>query len=436
MAESAIGKDGALVMKYKYQVTATEKTYDSAAAAYDAFCTSLSLDSTVSLGSYNSDDGSTVWDCIPITAISDKPFVGKLAFCSEGAIGFYDAIPTSTSPKSVTINNVSRMYAPTELPVALITFHSPYDCKSFNTKYNKNDTGICIYADHSHYNSTSGAFAVAIKITEKEILFYFEKKTTSNLLLPVYLNIFTGNNSTSQTLINQYNLGTMFFYSTMSSLKLDLKIEYSPSGDALIGNINIGTAQNVKASTLSWVESVPASTSLNVSYGISDKFNTEPSSFVLIHSGEAPLVSGNSYTQKFMWIKIHMETTDLLITPSLKNMVLEYTNTADENKIALILEPNQRLKSPETKVDVVYDESLGRLRGAAGAIDSFVQSFDPADLWKVRDPGNTEHVDITNIALTTNFMKINYQNRSFEENVGVTNIAITPTFIHVNDLGG
>lgn len=433
----AIGKDGALVMKYKYQLTSTEKTYDSAAAAYTAFCADLSIDSSVSLGSFNGDDSAWVFEGIPIRPMSDKPFVGKIAISSEGGIGFYDSIPASTSPVSISISNVSRMFVPKEVPIALITFHPPsIDGKSFNTKYNKNENGICFYMEHSQYNNAVGAIAVAIKVTPKEIFFYFEKKTTSNLLMPVYLNTFAGNNSTATAVINQYNLGTMFFYSTMCSLSVNLNVQYAPTGDAVVKNININDAQNVKTSKLYWNQDVPAATTLKVSYGISDTFNTEPTTYLPIQSGESPLTVGQSYTGKYLCVKIHMETADIAVSPSLQNMVLEYTNTTDENKIAIVLEPNGRLKSPERAVEVIYNEALGRLRGVGGAIETFTQSFIPDGLWKVRDPGNVEHVDITNASAATSFMKINYQNRAYEENVGIAGIAITPTLTHINELGG
>lgn len=433
------GKNDVLVMKGNSELSFSPATYKTAVDAYTGFCADLGLEFSTSLVSLNGDDSSIVMDGIQILPKSALTFVNKLNYSTEGGLGFFDKVPTSIGNTSVTIPSVSRMYANTQLPVLFFTFHPPgYDCKSASTKYNKNENGACIFAKISRYNSdTVGAISVAIKITPKEIFFFFEKVDTSLGLVPLFLNTFEGNGSTSTTVYQQFPLGSLFYMSNLTSVKINLSREVYPSGDALLKNINLSEATEINYSSLTWDANIPASTTLSVTYGISEQFGAEPGAYTPIQSGESPLQNGQSYRSKYLWLKIHMETTDVETSPSITNMILSFTNANDLNKIALVLEPTERLKSPEEPIDVVYDNTIGTLSGEGQIlVEPFKITFNPNDLLKVRNPGIQEHITVASCNVSATFTEVFYQERATSEYISVTNAEVSAILTHINDIGG
>ncbi|QGT99494.1 hypothetical protein SYNTR_0901 [Candidatus Syntrophocurvum alkaliphilum] len=402
------GKEDLLIAKTQVLVKKDE-TNLTALDMYENYCGELGINENISKGSFNADDSS--WFIETLSSIKGEiEFSTGFNYSSEAGLGFYNTTPSNISRRSIasSIPNVSRMYTTFNLPLIFFTFRPPsQDLRSENTKWNENEKGFCIYAEHRRYNSSTDKFALAIQVTEKEVKFFFQKiNGTSHQL---YLNVFEGNDSTNTTLYNQYHLANLFSDSERTEVIINLGKEYKTYG-MFTYNKDVSNVEQVLSSEISWMQETPEGTQVIVSTAVIDKGNTpESEDWIYQPFGSTQILSveeGANLSNKNLFIKVELETSNPKISPSINQMDFKIMTSNDMKYMQLITDSLERFHNVEGELAIKYDASKGNLRGAGGSVESFEVSFTPEDLNPTPNPYVSENLKIL-ATVKIHFAKVN-----------------------------
>lgn len=425
-----LGKDNLLISKAS---TLINHSLDgiSAYEKYEEYCVSLGMNPSDGVSFSSGDDVIYTTD----TSISQNfkvPMSSYITYSSEAGLSIYDVKPSNTDRTSVSIPNVSRMHTTSSKPIILFTFHAPSDLRDFDTKINKNENGCVIYAGHRYYNSSSYRYYVAIKIQPNEIIFYFKYDNYGPI--PFYINTFEGNNSTNSTVYNQYKICDIFEgENTVTEINIKFDVIYKLNGSCIFGPIKINGIDSFGSGYLDCIKDIPEGTHVNVYYGTSD-IETESPKFI---SGDKDfnligIRRGTDLTNKYLWIKVEMNTIDNLYSPTIINPVLKLINYEGNTKILFKLNSLTRMKNPKDKVNVKYDKLLGTIRGIDKAVESFDLDFIPIDLENIPNPVDNEKITVNN-DIGCNFIRVYYKKCFTEERI-VAKPNVLVSFINVSEI--
>lgn len=425
------GKDDLLILRADLEIN-KKHTNISALDVYEIYCQELGIDPEISKGSFNSDDASWFFDTI-ISLDAEFLFSHGFNYSSEAGLGLYNIYPSNTARRDIAsaIPNVSRMYTTNSLPMLFFTFRpTTQDLRSENTRWNENEKGFCIYAQHRRYNATTDQFRVAIQVTDREIKFYFEQSNGTGHRL--YLNVFEGNDTTNTTLYNQYHLTNIFSDSQRTEVTINLGREYHPKGEFIYSK-DVSNVKEVTSSYMNWEQDIPEGTSAVVSTALvsSGDFPTEQNWIA------QPIEQGNilsildavDLTGKKLFIKVQLETSILSETPSISNIEFELRTPTDLEYIHLEILDLERFNNVEGELTVKYDASKGNLSGAGGRVSNFEVSFVPTGLEQVPNPYNIETILIQPV-INLSFTKVDYGDiKTTGDTINVSN-SIVVNLIH------
>jgi len=204
------GKDNAVVFNKQITVTQNPNNTYTSQQVYEMWCAQLGLSQNTSIDTF--DDDNNAW--LMQTNMSPNlggtvPFTNSFIYSSEAGLGFYDTIKTNIEPFNLeTIIGRGRFYISEEVPLLMFSLGFDSDLRSYNTKWNGNASGYCIYASHSDYDDYANHFNVVIQVKPDDIKIYFENVDTTSF--DIFSVIFEGNNSLDPTIYNQYTLGKIF----------------------------------------------------------------------------------------------------------------------------------------------------------------------------------------------------------------------------------
>lgn len=427
------GKDDLLIMKADLEINKNH-TNISALDMFEIYCQELGIDPSVSKGSFNSDDASWFFDTI-ISLNAEFPFSPGFNYSSEAGFGLYNIYPSNTARRDIAsaIPNVSRMFTTNNLPILFFTFRpTTQDLRSDSTRWNENEKGFCIYAQHQRYNSTTDRFRVAIQVTPIEIKFYFEQSSGTGHRL--YLNVFEGNDTTNTTLYNQYHLTDIFIDSQRTEVILNLGREYHPKGEFIYSK-DVSNVKEVTSSYISWEQDTPEGTNVLVSTAIVNLEDSPTEN----HWIEQPFEQGNilsisdgdDLTGKKLYIKVELETEILSETPSISNIEFEIRTPTDLEYIQLKTLELERFNNAKGELTVQYDASKGNLSGVGGRVSNFEVSFLPTGLEQVPNPYNMETILIQPV-LNLAFTKVNYIDLKATGDTVLVSNSIVVNLIHID----
>ena len=202
---------------------------------------------------------------------------------------------------------------------------------------------------------------------------------------------------------------------------------YSPSGTAIYQISNL-PAIAVVSSEISWEESTPTGTGIVVSVSLDGE------NYSTVSNLGAVIPPGTDLTGKNIYVRIVMSSEDVSLTPTLSNLLLNFSSDNDSKSITLEMEDLQRFESAAGDITVAYDGS-GTLQGAGGSVSAFEQSFAPTDLIPKPDQNDQEHIDLVSIAPVAVLTHIYYTDvQNGGENIEIVGITGTGVLTNINDL--
>lgn len=111
-----------------------------------------------------------------------------------------------------------------------------------------------------------------------------------------------------------------------------------------------------------------------------------------------------------------------------------YVDENDKKIIAVNLNVKDRLKAPQGKVTVIYNQTIGNLVSSGGAIASFSLDFTPNNLTPIYNPNCIENIEIADLGAIGSMVRISYTNTKAEEKIEIKDISALGGVIHINDL--
>jgi hypothetical protein len=152
-----------------------------------------------------------------------------------------------------------------------------------------------------------------------------------------------------------------------------------------------------------WTENKPTNTDVIVETGITDSIVSTPLSWESQVSGEVINNIPSDITNKYLWIKLTLSTSNQEATPSISNLYLE-DGIPPQNLLLLNTKPLKRFHNTEGNITISYNATLGNLQGLGGVVQSFTQVFTPADLVRVPNPLCIENIksDIVDYVVALN----------------------------------
>ena len=206
----------------------------------------------------------------------------------------------------------------------------------------------------------------------------------------------------------------------------NLVVDHKTSGSAVYTVSGItGTAAS---STIAWTEDKPTGTSVAVSV------STDGSNYSPVTNGGQFLPPG-SYDNATAYIKVELATADATLTPTVSGLHFVLQTTEDQHSMILEMEPLQRILNAAGDIAVVYDGG-GSLVGEGGAVLAFTQSFTPAGLIPKPHQNDAEHMQLSDVSATTNFMRVYYSNSPVQDagHLQLTDVSCSGVLTNVNNL--
>lgn len=116
-----------------------------------------------------------------------------------------------------------------------------------------------------------------------------------------------------------------------------------------------------------WLEDKPTGTGITIEYAT----GIVQGEWLEVSNGDVITSDTN------LWFKVTLETTDTSVTPTLQDLWIEEPD-APNDQIRLIM--NDEFRNVQGNITINYNQALGNLSGAGGAVASFTETFTPIDL--------------------------------------------------------
>jgi len=206
---------------------------------------------------------------------------------------------------------------------------------------------------------------------------------------------------------------------------------HAPSGYIEFSTALLQGVSELAGSKITWVENVPNGTSLSVYARVS---STEYE--LCTNGGDIPGVSpGVDYSIETLFVKVEMETTDPLSTPTLSNLFIQLLNAGDDHVIVLCFDPGNvnSIQNAIGDVQVSYDGS-GDLKGVGGPVLAFESAFTPTGLLSKNNPAMYEHISILSVESSPRLLRVYYNNVKMDEHLEFAEITSSCQLIHIEDI--
>lgn len=187
-------------------------------------------------------------------------------------------------------------------------------------------------------------------------------------------------------------------------------------------------------SKITWVEELPEGTSVTVSAKLSDGEYT-----VCENGASIPaLRSGSDLSQDTLTLKVELETTNPLLTPTISDIIIKIYQTDDNCVIILNFDEGKLGVEPNIRnaVDDVSVQYIGSsLIGQQGPVLGFLKKFTPVGLIMKPHPNDPEHFVIVNPVYTHSLIGVEYMSASVEaEHFQIYGGSFTGTLTHIDDI--
>jgi hypothetical protein len=93
-----------------------------------------------------------------------------------------------------------------------------------------------------------------------------------------------------------------------------------------------------------------------------------------------------------------------------------------------------RFNNVEGDITVAYSSAVGALAGRGGLVADFSRMFTPTELEPVPHQNDAENIEIVDIAVTANRIRVYYTNGYGPENIEIADITATGVLTHIDDL--
>lgn len=185
---------------------------------------------------------------------------------------------------------------------------------------------------------------------------------------------------------------------------LTISSPYASSGSAVFGPYIIPPmVEDPISSMLDWTEAIPTGTSVAVKAAISDAIPLETDYLDVIKGGTIPNLPAAA-SGKNLYIKVYLNTTDALVSPSFSGLNISILGEIESDKILVCLKNATRMKNPIGQIRVQYTKALGNLVGEGNVqVEDFDFSFLSTGITPVFNPNDVEHLTVLNTLVLTCF---------------------------------
>ena len=197
--------------------------------------------------------------------------------------------------------------------------------------------------------------------------------------------------------------------------------EYSTPGSYIITTPTDTLPTN---SYIKWAENLPAGTSITAEYAVNQDGLSTPTTWTPISNSD--LLTIPDTAGHFLWLKYTLATTDTSVTPTLLSVWLGSPDT-----ILLLFDTYNRFNDVEGDITVVYNQSLGALKGIR-PVESFSVSFLPTDL--VGSSINPHSVGIGVSDVFVNLTEIYYTHTYNDHSVSIGVSDVSVNLINIEDI--
>lgn len=105
----------------------------------------------------------------------------------------------------------------------------------------------------------------------------------------------------------------------------------------------------------------------------------------------------------------------------------------DSTQVVLEMDWNHRFYNVAGQITVDYD-GAGTLQGEGGSVEAFHVSFIPTDLIEKPNPNDEVNLNISNVAVSKNLIRIYYTDVKEDEHLSIASVSWTGTLIHIDDI--
>lgn len=285
------------------------------------------------------------------------------------------------------------------------------------------------------YNQTSAAYAL-----QWELFLFDDGGIFLNLVKVPSQSGYLGTSSLtvgSKTYTLSVTLGTPTMFSfvpdetegfIVSEEQYPVALSYVSSGSVEY-QIQLGLEDPLGKSRIGWVEDIPEGTTISVEAKLTGEYqqctNGEP----------IPMLSaGQDVSQGILYIRISMTTSDVTKTPTLSQLSVQLWGQNDDRVIVLVLNSGNTRSIQNAVGEVKVGYSGGTLKGLGGAVSPFEEAFTPTNLTAKNNPYYAEHIEVTDISVSSNLMRIYYRNVASNEHIEISDITATGVLTNISDI--
>lgn len=285
------------------------------------------------------------------------------------------------------------------------------------------------------YNQTSEAYSL-----QWELFLFDDGGIFLNLVKVPSQSGYLGTSSLavgSKTYTLSVSLGTPTMFSfvpdetegfIVSEEQYPISLNYVSSGSVEY-QIQLGLEDPLGKSRISWIEDIPAGTTILVEAKLTGEYqqctNGEP----------IPVLSaGQDVSQGILYIRVSMTTSDVTKTPTLSQLSAQFWGQNDDRVIVLVLNSGNTRSIQNAVGEVKVGYSGGTLKGLGGAVSPFEKAFTPTNLIAKNNPYSAEHIEITDISVNSNLMRIYYRDAASNEHIDISDITATGVLTNISDI--
>ena len=199
----------------------------------------------------------------------------------------------------------------------------------------------------------------------------------------------------------------------------DMDVAYSSEGHRTAEPIALESLEDDLR--LQWNETASANTSIVIETAVNESDTEAPTAWAEQTNGEVLSDIPAERAGKYLWIKQTLATTDDAETPVLESLHIEEA-VEDERLLLLTMTATKEFNNVEGALSVAYDDMVGNLQGAGGAVVTFTDGFTPTELTRTLPvvAEAEEQVGVSVGLEGTEWIEITTGTTAQEEQVGVS----------------
>lgn len=317
------------------------------------------------------------------------------------------------------------------------------DCKMWYLYRQEGDVGATKFLKirwegYAQYNQTSSSYALAW-----ELFLFADGGLYLNLVNVPSSSSYLGTSSLTcgdNTYSYSVDTSTPVAYSfllqddgsfVITTDEYPVIVNRVPYGECEFITDAIRSVTAVKKSYISWTSILPEGTTIRVFTALSGGEYVECEK-------DAPIsciTAGDNLSNETLRVKIEMSTDDVLLTPTLQELVIQIFDAFDINVIVLTFDSGntKSIQRAAGDITVAYDGS-GTLMGQGGPVLAFETTFTPKFLDPKNNPHDAEHLDIADVVSIGRLTRIYYENTSESEHIELSDVIAVGTLTRIDDI--